>query len=121
MNASASARLKTAKARALSSRFDGTASATARASRWYCATGLSVANLAMHSCSAVRTELFVPPIAFNSARSCANICPKMEGGGSGLNWVALDIVQGVTVVQDRKGLAPVRGSGCQYPRPVGGV
>ena len=45
----------------------------------------------------------------------------MGGGGSGLNWAALCIVQGVTAAQERKGLAPVRGSGCQNPRPTGGV
>src|SRR5438876_1697684 len=45
----------------------------------------------------------------------------MLGGGPRRNWSALSSVHGVTSFQDRNGLAPVRGSGCQNPSPTGGV
>ena len=57
--------------------------------------------------------LVTPPIAFNSARSSANRCSWMVGGGFGRNWSAVSMVQGVTLAEERNGLAPVRGSGCQ--------
>src|SRR5687768_11718670 len=72
-------------------------------------------------CSPVRIELVIPPSSFTSARSCANDALWMLGGGPGRNWSTRCIVQGVTYRHDRKGLAPVRGSGCQYPSPAGGV
>src|SRR5215472_14054160 len=45
----------------------------------------------------------------------------MLGGRPGRNWSAVSSVHGVTSFQDRNGLAPVRGSGCQNPSPTGGV
>src|SRR4051812_4298995 len=45
----------------------------------------------------------------------------MLGGGPMPNWSALLSVHGVTSFQDRNGLAPVRGSGCQKPSPTDGV
>ena len=85
----------------------------------YCATGLSVANLAMHPCSAVRTGAGSCRRWRSTPPSPARTRPgRWDGGGSGLNWEALDIVQGVTAAQERKGLAPGRGSG--LPRPKAG-